>query len=26
MSYMGFEYSSYNEFVEQLNTKFSVYL
>jgi len=26
MSYMGFEYSSYNEFVEQLNTKISVYL
>jgi hypothetical protein len=23
---MGFEYSSYNEFDEQLNTKFSVHL
>jgi len=26
MGYMGFEYSSYNEFAEQLNTKFSVHL
>jgi len=26
MGYMGFEYSSYNEFAEKLNTNFSVHL